>query len=93
MNRFEKSEKEKQQIKEHFKKEKRKATLIFWSCDIAAVVVSYFLTNVIFREKFLQWFLVSLLFIVVFPITQFSKKLKQLRRAEEQQIKFSQQDM
>ncbi len=93
MNKFQKSEAEKEKIRQHFKKEKRKTAIIFWSCDIAAVIVSYILTNVFFREKFLQWFLISLLFIVVFPITQYSKKLKELRRTEEQQIKFTQQDI
>lgn len=93
MNIYEKNEKEKQEIRKHFKREKRKVTLIFWTGEIIAVALSYILTNIIFREKFLQWFLVSLLFIVVFPITQYSKKQKELRRTEEQQIKFSQQDM
>lgn len=93
MNRYEKNEKEKQEIRKHFKRQKREVTLIFWTGEIIAVVLSYILTNIIFREKFLQWFLVSLLFIVVFPITQYSKKQKELRRTEEQQIKFSQQDM
>ncbi len=93
MNIYEKNEKEKQEIRKHFKREKRKVTLIFWTGEIIAVALSYILTNIIFCEKFLQWFLVSLLFIVVFPITQYSKKQKELRRTEEQQIKFSQQDM
>ncbi len=93
MNKFEKSEKEKQKIREHFKREKRKVTLIFWTGEAIAVTLDYILTKVFFRESFLQWFLVSLLFILVFPITQYSKKQKALRRAEEQQIEFSQQDM
>ncbi len=93
MTKFEKNELEKQKIKEHFKKERSKVTLVFWSCDIAAVIVSYFLTKLLFNQNHLVAFIVSLFLIVVFPITQYSKKQKQLTKAERQQIKFLEQDM
>ena len=93
MTKFEKIEQEKQKIKEHFKKERLKVTLIFWSVDIVAVIVSYFLTKLFFNQNHLVAFIVSLFFIVVFPITQYSKKQKQLSRTEREQIKFLEQDM
>ncbi len=93
MKTYEKVEMEKQKIKDHFKRERTKASLIFWGCDIAAVLLSYFLTKVIFNEKYLQWFIISLFFIVVFPITQYSKKQKELTKAQCEQIKFLEQDM
>lgn len=93
MTKYEKVEIEKKKIKDHFKREKLKVTLIFWSCDIAAVLLSFFLTKVIFNEKYLQWFLISLFFIVVFPITQYSKKQKELTKTEREQIKFLEQDI
>ena len=93
MKTYEKVEIEKQKIKDHFKKERRKVTLIFWSADIAAVIVSYFLTKLFFNQNHLVAFIVSLFLIVVFPITQYSKKQKQLSRTEREQIKFLEQDM
>lgn len=93
MTKFEKVEAEKKKIKDHFRRERLKVTLIFWSCDILAVAASLFLTKLIFNEKYLQWFLISLFFIVVFPITQYSKKQKELTKAEREQIKFLEQDI
>lgn len=93
MTKFEKSEIEKAKIRGHFKKERLKVSLIFWPCDIAAVIVSFFLTKLFFNQNHLVAFIVSLFFIVVFPITQYSKKLKELSRTEREQIKLLEQDM
>ncbi len=93
MTKFEKVELEKEKIREHFRKQRRKVTLIFWSCDIAAVIVSFFLTKMFFNQNHLVAFIVSLFFIVVFPITQYSKKQKELTKAEREQIKFLEQDI
>ena len=93
MTKFEKVELEKEKICEHFRKQRRKVTLIFWSCDIAAVIVSFFLTKMFFNQNHLVAFIVSLFFIVVFPITQYSKKQKELTKAEREQIKFLEQDI
>ena len=70
----EKHELEKLKIQKHFKNERRKVSIIFWSCDILAVIASYFLTKVLFNQNHLVMFIVSLFLIVVFPITQYSKK-------------------
>ena len=93
MTKFEKLEMEKAKIKEHFKKERLKVSLIFWPADIAAVIASYFLTKLFFNQNHLVAFIVSLMFIVVFPITQYSKKQKQLTRTEHEQIKLLEQDI
>lgn len=93
MTKFDKVELEKEKIRKHFKKQRRKVTLIFWSCDIAAVIAAYFLTKLFFNQNHLVAFTVSLFFIVVFPITQYSKKQKELAKAERQQIKFTEQDI
>lgn len=93
MTKFEKVELEKEKIREHFRKQRRKVTLIFWSCDIAAVIVSFFLTKMFFNQNHLVAFIVSLFFIIVFPITQYSKKQKELTKAEREQIKFLEQDI
>ena len=93
MTKFEKVELEKEKIREHFRKQRRKVTLIFWSCDIAAVIVSFFLTKMFFNQNHLVAFIVSLFFIVVFPITQYSKKQKELTKVEREQIKFLEQDI
>lgn len=93
MTKFEKVELEKQKIKEHFKRERRKVSLIFWGGEVAVVLLSYLLTKAIFGHKYLQWFLISLFFIVVFPITQYSKKQKELTKTEREQIRFTEQDI
>ena len=48
---------------------------------------------VLYKMGTKEAFIVSLFFIVVFPITQYSKKQKELTRAEREQIKFLEQDM
>ncbi len=82
-------EKAKQEITAHFKKEKRKAAIIWVVFEVAAVALDFFLTKLIFGVNFLQWFLVALFFIVVFPTTLLSKKLKELSRSQNEQIKLS----
>ena len=47
-------------------------------CDAAAVVVVLLILKLIFKENYLQWFIISLLFTFLFPTTMHSKKLKQL---------------
>ena len=93
MKAYEKIEQEKQKIKAHFNRERLRVALIFWACDIVAVFLSFLVTRLIFNEKYLQWFLISLFFIVVFPITQYSKKQKELTKTEREQIKFLEQDI
>lgn len=92
-SKFEKAEQKKAEIKEHFKRQRRKTTAIFLVFEVAAVALAYILTRLIFEGNYLQWFLVSLFFIVVFPITQYSKKQKELTKAERQQIEFAEQDI
>lgn len=85
-------ERRKAEISAHFKKEKRKALIIWIVFEAVAVVLSFVITKAVFDEKFLQWFLVSLFFLVVFPITVLSKKLKALSRQENTQKQFAEHE-
>ncbi|MBQ7107033.1 MAG: hypothetical protein IJN93_05920 [Clostridia bacterium] len=91
---FEKAEREKAQIIEHFKKQRRKLALIFWPCDIAAVIIAAIVVRVLTDgANFVQWFILALLFVLVFPITMYSKKMTQLKKTEQKQINLAQQDV
>lgn len=91
---FEKAEKQKAEITEHFKKQRRKLTLIFWPCDIAAVIIAAIVVKALTDgANFVQWFILALLFVLVFPITMYSKKMTQLKRTEQKQINLAQQDV
>ncbi|MBQ0083238.1 MAG: hypothetical protein KBS52_00520 [Clostridiales bacterium] len=85
-------ERKKAEIAEHFKKEKRKAVIIWIIFEVVAVALSFIITKSVFDEKFLQWFLVSLFFLVVFPITVLSKKLKTLSKQETTQKQFAEHE-
>ena len=86
---FTKYEQKVSEIKEKYKALRKKQTLIFWLCDAVAVVVVLFILKLIFKENYLQWFIISLLFTFVFPITMHSKKLKQLNKIEQEQIRLA----
>lgn len=86
---FTKYEQKVSEIKEKYKALRKKQTLIFWLCDAAAVIVVLFILKLIFKENYLQWFIISLLFTFVFPTTMHSKKLKQLNKIEQEQIRLA----
>ena len=91
---FEKAEKAKQEIIEHFKKQRRRLALIFWPCDIAAVIIAAVVVKALTDgANFVQWFIIALLFVLVFPITMYSKKMTALKRTEQEQIRLAQQDV
>ncbi len=91
---YEKAEREKTKITEHFKKQRRRLALIFWPCDIAAVVLSAIIIDAVTAgADFVQWFIIALLFVLVFPITMYSKKMASLKRTEQTQINLAQQDL
>lgn len=82
-------EKEKAAIKKHFRKERRKATVKWIIFEILAVAADFGITKLIFNERYLQWFLVVLFFVIVFPTTLYSKKMKSLSKSEAEQIRLS----
>ena len=91
---YEKAEQKKQEIMEHFKKQRRKLALIFWPCDLAAVAGATIAVKALSNgANFLLWFIIVLLFVFVFPITLYSKKMTSLKRSEQEQIKLAQQDV
>lgn len=87
--REEKSELKKAEITEHFKKEKRKCLIIWFIFELFAILLSYFIMKLIFDAAYLSYFLISLFFILVFPITMLSKKLKALSKQEREQKHFA----
>ena len=89
MNREEKAELRKAEITAHFKKEKRKAFIIWVVFEIVSVTASLLITKAVFGGNYLHWFLVSLFFLIVFPTTVVSKKLKTLSRQEREQKQFA----
>lgn len=91
---FEKAEKRKAEITEHFKKQRRRLALIFWPCDLAAVAITTLIIKMVSNgANFVQWFIIALLFVLVFPITLYSKKMTSLKRTEQEQIRLAQQDV
>lgn len=76
-------------IHKKYKLLRLKQNVLFFSVDAAVVLLTFFVFRLIFNENHLQWFLLSLLFTVVFPITLHSKKLKHLHKIEKEQIKFA----
>lgn len=86
---FTKYEQKVSQIKQKYKALRKKQSLIFWLCDTAAVIFVFLLLKLFFKENYLQWFIISLLFVVVFPTTMHSKKLKQLNKIEQMQIRLA----
>ncbi len=76
----------------HFKKQRRKATLAWIIFEVAAICADFFLTKAIFDKGYLQWFLIALFFVVVFPTTLLSKKLKSLSKTEREQLKLLETD-
>lgn len=87
-DKWEKHEKKKREITEHFKKEKRKAFIVWAVFEIAAVGAG----GALLAKQHLQWFLVALFFVVVFPTTLLSKKLKELSALQEKQIKLAESE-
>lgn len=89
---YEKLEAEKQKINEHFKKEKKKVWLILIVGEPLLLAITWLICNLAAPTQAYIWFFISLLFTLVFPITQFSKKMKELTRLEKEQIGFAEQD-
>ncbi len=89
---YERLEAEKQKIAEHFKKEKKKTWIIFLVGEVVLLVAAWIICNLAAPDQPYIWFFISLFFTVVFPITQFSKKMKELTRLEKEQLGFAEQD-
>lgn len=83
---------EKQKINRHFKKEKQKVWLIFIIGEPILLITDWLICRLAAPTQPFIWFAISLLFTLVFPITQFSKKLKELSRTEKEQIGFAEQE-
>ena len=89
---YAKLEAEKQKISEHFKKEKKKAWITFFVLEVVLLGGAWLLCNLLAPDQPYIWFIISLFFTVVFPITQVSKKMKDLTRQEREQLGFAEQD-
>ena len=89
---YAKLEAEKQKIADHFKKEKKKAWIIFFVLEIALLGGAWLLCNLLAPDQPYIWFIISLFFTLIFPITQVSKKMKDLTRQEREQLGFAEQD-
>lgn len=83
---------EKQKISQHFKKEKKKVWLIFIVGEPLLLAAAWLICSLAAPTQPYIWFVISLLFTLVFPITQFSKKMKELTRQEKEQIGFAEQE-
>lgn len=89
---YEKLEEQKQKINEHFKKEKKKVWISFFAIEVFLLGGAWLICNLVAPDQPYIWFFISLLFTLVFPITQLSKKMKELTRLEKEQIGFAEQD-
>ncbi len=89
---YEKLEAQKQKINEHFKKQKKKVWISFFVLEIVLLSGAWLICSLIAPDQPYIWFFISLLFTLVFPITQFSKKMKELTKLEKEQIGFAEQD-
>ena len=89
---YAKLEIERQKIADHFKKEKKKVWLSFIIIEIVLLVGSWFICNLASPTQGYIYFIIALFFTLVFPITQFSKKMKELTRQEKEQLGFAEQD-
>ena len=83
---------EKKKIEEHFKNEKKKVWITFFVSEIILLSAAFLICWLVAREQFYIWFIISLFFTLVFPITQFSKKMKELTRLQKEQLGFAEQD-
>lgn len=83
---------ERQKITAHFKREKKKVWTIFIVGEIVLLAAAWLICNLAAPDQPYIWFFISLFFTLVFPITQFSKKMKELTRQEKEQIGFAEQD-
>ncbi len=89
---YEKLEAERQKINGHFKKEKKKVWITFFILEILLLSAAWILSSILAPSQPYIWFFIFLLFTLVFPITQFSKKMKELTRLEKEQLGFAEQD-
>lgn len=89
---YAKLEAERQKIAEHFKKEKKKTWIIFFGIEIVLLGGAWLLCNLLAPDQPYIWFLISLFFTLVFPITQVSMKFKSLARQEREQLGFAEQE-
>lgn len=89
---YEKLEAERQKINGHFKKEKKNVWLIFIIGEPLLLIITWLICNLAAPDQPYIWFFIALLFTLVFPITQFSKKMKELTRLEKEQLNFAEQD-
>lgn len=89
---YAKLELERERISKHFKNEKKKVWIIFIVSEVLLLSAAWIICNLAAPTQPYIWFFISLFFTVVFPITQFSKKMKELTRQEKEQIGFAEQD-
>ncbi|MBR3961335.1 MAG: hypothetical protein IKK13_03880 [Clostridia bacterium] len=89
---YSKLEAEKQKIADHFKKEKKKVWISFIIIEIVLLVGSWIICNLVSPVQGYIYFIIALFFTRVFPITQFSKKMKELTHQEKEQLGFAEQD-
>ena len=89
---YSKLEAEKQKISEHFKKEKKKVWITFFITEILLLSAAWIICTLAAPDQPYIWFVISLFFTLVFPITQFSKKMKELTKLEKEQLGFAEQD-
>lgn len=89
---YEKLEAKRQKIADHFKKEKKKVWISFIIIEIVLLVGSWIICNLVSPAQGYIYFIIALFFTLVFPITQFSKKMKELTHQEKEQLGFAEQD-
>lgn len=89
---YAKLEIEREKIHNHFKNEKKKVWVIFIISEIILLVAAWVLTGLLAGQQQIAWFVISLFFTLVFPITQFSNKMKKLTAQEKEQLGFAEQD-
>lgn len=89
---YAKLESEKQKIADHFKKEKKKTWITFFVVEALLLGGAWLLCNLLAPDQPYIWFIISLFFTLIFPITQLSKKMKDLTRQEREQLGFAEQE-
>ncbi len=89
---YAKLEIERQKVTNHFKNEKKKVWLTFAIIEVVLLLGSWLICNLASPAQGYIYFITALFFTLVFPITQFSKKMKELTRQEKEQLGFAEQD-
>lgn len=89
---YAKLEIEREKISAHFKSEKKKVWISFIAIEAVLLIGSWIICNMLSPSQGYIYFVIALFFTLVFPITQFSKKMKELSRQEREQLGFAEQD-